>query len=272
VTAPAAAPASSPFVLPALRAAPPSAPDRFAFTAMLDSLPQAAAKAGSSAPEEGSSTSSEPRQGQSQSGQPDGRPMLAGGAFLSSLPFALPALVTNDGAGSATDAPPPAPARTEATTLETRGASNAATVEPAKPAAARLTGERAFHLALAASGVVKADSSPPTGPPASDPPSFAPAPAAGEGEDGAMRSTALAPRSVQGRGPAQDAAPSAAGANLSPADPTPAGVAAPAAGKAPAPVGPRGAVGPTNPPLSPIRAAAQDSARGGRRAEVPAPP
>ena len=91
MTAPAAAPVSGAIVAPTPRAAPQVATDRFAFAAMLDSLPGAAAKTASSAAEEGSQTSNEPKQGQSPSGQSDGHPMLGDGALLSSLPFALAA-------------------------------------------------------------------------------------------------------------------------------------------------------------------------------------
>ncbi len=52
MTAPAAAPASAPIAPAAPRAAPQPPADRFAFAAVLDSLPGAPAKASASTPEE----------------------------------------------------------------------------------------------------------------------------------------------------------------------------------------------------------------------------
>ena len=169
MTAPAAAPVSGAIVAPTPRAAPQAATDRFAFAAMLDSLPGAAAKTASSAAEEGSQTSNEPKQGQSPSGQSDGHPMLGDGAFLSSLPFAL-------AASQAPAAAAPTPRcsrrrRPKGRGLGTSGASTAATVNLATPAPARLTGERAFHLALSTSGVFSGDLSPTAGPPFTGSPS-----------------------------------------------------------------------------------------------------
>ena len=263
MTAPAAAPVSGAILAPTLRAAPQAATDRFAFAAMLDSLPGAAAKTASSAAEEGSQTSNEPKQGQSPSGQSDGHPMLGDGAFLSSLPFALAA---SQAPAAAADASLLAQASTKGARLGTSGASNAATVNLATPAAARLTGERAFHLALSTSGVVGADPSSAAGSSLTDAPSFAPAPAAGESENGTPGPPTLAPLSMQGRGQTHDAAPSppsAAGASLSPAE---------AAPKASAPVAPRAAGGSADPRVSPIGAAAQEPAPGGRKAEAAASP
>ena len=262
MTAPAAAPVSGAIVAPTPRAAPQAATDRFAFAAMLDSLPGAAAKTASSAAEEGSQTSNEPKQGQSPSGQSDGHPMLGDGAFLSSLPFALAASQAPAAAGA--DASLLAQASTKGARLGTGGASTAATVNLATPAPARLTGERAFHLALSTSAVFSGDLSPTAGPPFTGSPS--PAPAAGESENGAPGPPTLAPLSMQGRGQTHDAAPSppsAAGASLSPAEATP---------KASAPVAPRAAGGSANPRVSPIGAAAQEPARGGRKAEAAASP
>ena len=266
MTAPAAAPVSGAIVAPTLRAAPQAATDRFAFAAMLDSLPGAAAKTASSAAEEGSQTSNEPKQGQSPSGQSDGHPMLGDGAFLSSLPFALAA---------AADASLLAQASTKGARLGTSGASNAAAVNLATPAAARLTGERAFHLALSTSGVVGADPSSAAGSSLTDAPSFAPAPAAGESENGTPGPPTLAPLSMQGRGQRHDAAPSppsAAGASLSPAEAMLSASAEPAMSKASAPVAPRAAGGSANPRVSPIGAGAQEPAPGGRKAEAAASP
>ena len=130
--------------------------------------------------------------------------MLGDGAFLSSLPFALAA---SQAPAAAADASLLAQASTKGARLGTSGASNAATVNLATPAAARLTGERAFHLALSTSGVFSGDLSPTAGPPFTGSPSLAPAPAAGESENGAPGPPTLAPLSMQGRGQTHDAAP-----------------------------------------------------------------
>ena len=268
MTAPAPAPVSGAIVPPTPRAALQTATDRFAFAAMLDSLPGAAAKAASSAAEEGSQTSSQPKQGQSPSGQSDGHPLLTDGAFLSSLPFALPSLAASQGPAPAVDASPPAPASTNGARLETGGAANAATVQPPKPAAARLTAERAFHLALSTSGVRAA-----AGLSLTDAPSFGPSPAGVESEAGAPRASTLAPLSTPGRAPAQDgriSPPSVAATSLSPAEMTPARDAATAISRAAEPIAPRAAGGQANPPANPVRTAAPDPARGARKADAAA--
>ena len=97
MTATAAAPASGPIVASAMRAPPHAANDRFAFAAVLDSLPGAEAKAGSSVDPDQSPTSNEPKQGGASPGQPD-FPSL-----LSSLPFAfLPASAPQEGPAALT--------------------------------------------------------------------------------------------------------------------------------------------------------------------------
>ena len=129
MTAPAAALVSGAIAAPALRAAPQAVTDRFAFGAMLNSLPGATAKAGSAVAEERSQTSNETKQEQSPSGPSDSHPMLGDGAFLSSLPFALQSgLATGQGPTAGVDAPPLASAATKGARLETSGASDAATV------------------------------------------------------------------------------------------------------------------------------------------------
>jgi Flagellar hook-length control protein FliK len=248
MTAPAAAPASGPIVAPAPRPAPQAPADRFAFAAVLDSLPGAAAKAGSSVGGGGSQASNGPRQGHEPSGQPDGYPMLGDGAFLSALPFALPpALATNVGRDTPVDL---------LSLLGPVGASlenNVATAEPATPAIARLTGERAFHFAASPSG-----GGPPTaGPVQADAASFAPA-AIIESEGG----TALAPLSMQGRGLTPDGAPSVIGADvagLSSAEAIPATGAAPPTSKAPALVAARGVPAAANPSATQAPSTAQKS-------------
>ena len=135
MTAPAAALVSGAIAAPALARAPQAVTDRFAFAAMLDSLPGATAKAGSAVAEERSQTSNAPKQEQSPSGPSDSHPMLGDGAFLSSLPFALPSgLAAGQGTAAGVDASPLASAATKGARLETSGASDAATVEPGETA------------------------------------------------------------------------------------------------------------------------------------------
>ena len=145
--------------------------------------------------------------------------MLGDGAFLSSLPFAFP-LAASQAPAAAADASLLAPALDQGARLGTSGASNAATVNPANPAAARLTGERAFHPALSTSGV--SDLSPTAGPSLTGSPSFAPAPAGGEASGAPDRHS----RAALDARPWADARralspPPAAGASLSPAEAMP---------------------------------------------------
>src|SRR5271165_775417 len=162
MTATAAALAFGPIVASAPRAQPQAPTDRFAFAAVLDSLPGAEAKAGSSVDGDQSPTSNEPKQGEASPGQPDFPSILA------SLPFAfLPASAPHEGAAAAAETPLLAPASTLGLRPEDDGASNVADAAPANPAAAgRLVGERAFHLSLLTSGNVLAERPPPVGPPA----------------------------------------------------------------------------------------------------------
>jgi Flagellar hook-length control protein FliK len=272
MTAPAAAPAASAIALPALRAAPQPAADRFAFAAMLDSLPgAAAAKSGAaSAAGEGSRTSSEARRSEAQSAQPDGHP-TGDVALLPGLPFAPPSALATDIAASPVEASTSAPPLLKSASLATSVASVAAAVEPAKPAAARLTGERAFHLALATSSLASTAPSQTAGPLSADAASFAPGPAAGESGNapkGASRQARLANEAL---GPTRAAEPSGQSVSPPPADPPPSPGLTPTASKAPT-AAPHEAAPSASPTASPIRAAAQDPVSGGRKAEAPAPP
>src|SRR5208282_5871860 len=190
MTATAAAPAFGPIVASALRAQPQAANDRFAFAAVLDSLPGGEAKAGSSVDGDQSPTSNEPKQGGASPGQPDFQ------SILSSLPFAfLPASAPHEGAAAA-EASPPAPASTLGLRPEDDGASNIAGADPANPAAVgRLVGERAFHLSLPTVG----------------PPTFAPTAASSQGGGAPIGSSSLAPLSMRGQGLVGEGAPSAVG-------------------------------------------------------------
>jgi hypothetical protein len=89
MTAPAAAPTSGPVAPAAPRAAPPPPADRFAFAAMLDSLPGATTKAGASAGEEQAPASNESTQEESSRGQASHHSLLNDSALFASLPFAL---------------------------------------------------------------------------------------------------------------------------------------------------------------------------------------
>src|SRR5260221_9535779 len=89
MTAPAAAPTSGPVAPAAPRAAPQPPADRFAFAAMLDSLPSAPAKASASAGEKQAPPSSESPQDESSRGQASHHSALNDSALFASLPFAL---------------------------------------------------------------------------------------------------------------------------------------------------------------------------------------
>jgi hypothetical protein len=266
LTALAATTGFGPTVAPPPRAAPQAATDRFAFAAVLDSLPGADAKAGSSVAEGRSRIANEPRQGDQPSGQPDGHPMPGDGPFLSTLPFALPpSLAANVGREDAVD-PLSIKPPSMGTRLENNGGSNVVTAELAKPAIARLTGERTFHFAASTSG----GSLLTTGQVQTDPVSFAPQAGLVESVSGAIRPSALGPLSVQGRDLRQDAAAATAGAegaSLSSAEAIPAAGAAPS-GEAQAPVAPRGAGASVSRSLNQVRSTAQDPARGGRKSEA----
>ena len=275
MTAPAAAPAAGAVVLPAPRTASQPAADRFAFAAMLDSLPGAAPKAGAaSAAAEGSRTSSDTRRGEAQSAEPSGHPVPDGGALLSGLPFALTSALVTTEASAPVEAPAAAaaPAPMKGASVETSGASVASTVEPTKPAAARFVGERAFHLAPATSSLAGAGSSPAAGRTPTETASLPPAPALGESANAPKAPPALASLPMHGRGSAPQAAASAQSVSRPPAATPPTRSAAPAASKGPALGAAPGAVRSPSQTTSPTRTAAQDPVRGGRKGEVAAQP
>src|SRR5271169_895990 len=103
MTAPAAAPTSAPIAPAAPRAAPQPPADRFAFAAVLDSLPGAPAKAGASTAEEQQRASNEPPQEESSRGQTAHHSLLNDSALLASLPFALRAASMMDERPQAAD-------------------------------------------------------------------------------------------------------------------------------------------------------------------------
>ena len=248
MTAPAAAPSSAPIAPPARRASPQPPADRFAFAAVLDSIPGAATKAGASAAEGPPHPSEEPRQEESAPEQSTRHSLLNDCALLASLPFALRAASAMDEGSQAADhASSLAPAATKASGAEASGAP----VAPGAKAAAvgRLTGERAFHFGASAGAMANRSL-------AIDGP-FAPAgadvaPQAGQGGESALAADF-------GHAQAMAAKPFAAAVPASDSAPAPASIAPRAAGTA------------TN-RVSPARAATHDAARSGRKPEVPAPP
>jgi hypothetical protein len=145
MTAPAAAPTSGPVAPAAPRAAPQPPADRFAFAAMLDSLPGAPAKAGASAGEEPGHPSNEAPQDESSRGQASHHSALNDSALFASLPFALRVgSMMGERPQAAGNSPsPPSPAM-----KGPKSEDGSASLAPGAKAATvgRLIGERAFHL------------------------------------------------------------------------------------------------------------------------------
>jgi hypothetical protein len=144
MTAPAAAPTSGPVAPAAPRAAPQPPADRFAFAAMLDSLPGAQAKPGASAGEDQAPLSNESTQDESSRGQTAHHSRLNDSALFASLPFALRV-------GSMMDERPQAAGNSPSISPAMKGSksegSGASLSTGAKAATVgRLTGERAFHF------------------------------------------------------------------------------------------------------------------------------
>ncbi len=246
MTAPAAAPTSGPIAPAAPRAAPQPPADRFAFAAVLDSLPGEAIKAGASTAEGQAGPSNEPRQEESPRGQPARHSPLNDGALLVSLPFALRAASMM---GERPQAAENAPSLTQAAMKGPRSEDSAASLAAGAKAGTvgRLIGERAFHLGASAfAGVTNAP--------------FAPGAAA------AANLTPQADRSDE----------SALAAGFPPAEALPAKPFADAVppianGPAQAPNASRSGAPPTN-RISATRAAAHETARSGRQPEASAPP
>jgi hypothetical protein len=201
MTATAAAPASAPIAQSAPRALAQPATDRFAFAAVLDSLPGAETNGGPSTAQDASSTSNERKQGGMSPSQPDIQQLLSGGAFLSSLAFApLPAPASREGAAAA-DASLPQARSTIGSGFEGNAASSASDLNPANSAGApALVGERAFHFTVSASSGVIAQRPPTAAPPATS----------DEGERSSLAPSSLAPPAKQAPGPAIEGATSVA--------------------------------------------------------------
>jgi hypothetical protein len=145
MTAPAAAPTSGPVAPPAPRAAPQPPADRFAFAAMLDSLPGAPTKAGASAGEDQAPPSNESTQDESSRGQTARHSRLNDSALFASLPFALRVgSMMDERPQAAGDSPQPTSPAMKGPKSEGSGASLSAGAKAAT--VGRLTGERAFHF------------------------------------------------------------------------------------------------------------------------------
>jgi Flagellar hook-length control protein FliK len=146
MTAPAAAPTSGPVAPAAPRATPQPPADRFAFAAMLDSLPGAPAKAGASTTEEQAHPPNESGQDESSRGQASHHSALNDSPLFASLPFALRvASMMDERAQAAENSPSPtSPAMKGLKSTDSSASLSAgATAAPV----GRLLGERAFHSA-----------------------------------------------------------------------------------------------------------------------------
>ena len=253
MTAPAAAPTSGPVAPAAPRAAPQPPADRFAFAAMLDSLPGAQAKAGAPAGEEPAPPSNEPPQDGSSRGQTARHSALNDSALLGSLPFALRVgSMMGEHPQAADDSPSLTSPAMKGPKSENSGASLAASAKAAT--VGRLVGERAFHLGASTFGGVIASRTP-----AIDAP-FA---------LGAASAANLTPQadlkgeSIPAAGFARDEAMAAKS--------LPGAVPPVANATASASIAPRAGAPPSN-RVSPTRTAAHEAARSGRNPEVSASP
>jgi hypothetical protein len=145
MTAPAAAPTSGPVAPAAPRAAPQPPADRFAFAAMLDSLPGAPAQAGASVGEEQTHPSNESPQDESSRGQASHHSPLNDSALLASLPFALRVgSMMGERLQAAGNSPSPTSPAMKGPKFEDSDASPSAGAKAAT--VGRLIGERTFHL------------------------------------------------------------------------------------------------------------------------------
>jgi Flagellar hook-length control protein FliK len=244
MTAPAAAATSGPIAPAVPRPAPQSAADPFAFGAMLDSLPNASAKADAPAAEEQPGPSNETPQEESARGQTGRHSLLNDSALLASLPFALRAASTmNERAQAADSSPSPASPAMNGPKSEDSGASIAAGGKTAT--VGRLLGERAFHFGAATFTGAMASRTLAVNAP------FAP---------GGASAANLA-----GRGNLNGESALVAGLSAADAVPAIANAASPTL------IVPRAGASPTN-RVSATRAAAHEAARSGQNPEVSAPP
>jgi hypothetical protein len=289
MTAPAAAPASGPIAPAAPRALPQPQADRFAFAAVLDSLPGAQTRAGASTAEVQPHSSKEPGQEESTRGQPArhlplndssllaslpfalrtssnelgqeestrGQParhsLLNDSALLASLPFALRASsMGGQGPQAADDSPSPKTPAMKGPKSEDNGSSLAAGAKAAS--VGRLIGERAFHFGASPSPDVITSRALPVDRP------FAPA--------SASDANPTSRSDLSGKSALAAGFP---GLEAMPAKPFSDAVPSSDSAPAPAPIAPRAGTPATN-RVSPTRAAGHDATRSGRKAEVSTPP
>ena len=253
MTTPAAAATSGPIAPPAPRPAPQAAADPFAFGAVLDSLPNAPAKADASTAEEQPGPSNEPPQEESSRGQTGRHSLLNDSALLAALPFALRAASTmNERPQAASNSPSLASPAMKGPKSENSGASIAAGAKAAT--VGRLVGERAFHFGPSTfAGAIASRTLAVNAP-------FAPgavsaadltARSALNGESGLV--AAFSPAEAISAKPPADALPPIANAT------------------APTPIAPRTGAPPTH-RASLTRAAAHEATRIGQKPDVSAPP
>ena len=289
MTALAAAPASGPIAPAAPRALPQPQADRFAFAAVLDSLPGAQTRAGASTAEVQPHSSKEPGQEESTRGQPArhlplndssllaslpfaprassnepgqeestrGQParhsLLNDSALLASLPFALRASsMGGQGPQAADDSPSPKTPAMKGPKSEDNGSSLAAGAKAAS--VGRLIGERAFHFGASPSPDVITSRALPVDRP------FAPA--------SASDANPTSRSDLSGKSALAAGFP---GLEAMPAKPFSDAVPSSDSAPAPAPIAPRAGTPATN-RVSPTRAAGHDATRSGRKAEVSTPP
>jgi hypothetical protein len=250
--APATASAAAPIAPAPNRVASHSSADRFAFAAVLDSLPSTPAKADAATAEEQPHRSNESPQEES-SRAPTAHHLLPNdSALMASLPFASrAAAMMNERPRDADDSPSFASPAIKTPRSESGGAPVAAAAEAAT--VGRLTGERAFHL-----GVSNLASAPASRALAADAP-FAPAianPTTGPDIKGEIDSVAAFSRAdVASAQPLADTVPSVAKTTAPPPTASPL-TASPAAS-------------PDRPSIA--RAASHEAAHGGQKPETTTP-
>jgi len=245
--APAAAPAAAPTTPAPSRAASQAPADRFAFAAVLDSLP-GAGKAGVSGAEENTDPSDGSPHEQSSRAQTAHHFLPNDSAVMASLPFALrAAAMMNERPQAADDSSSLASPGVKDPKSEDSGASTAAGTNAI---VGRLTGERAFHLGVSTSaGAFASRALGNDAPFASTAASFT----SGADVNGESSVAGFSRAKVMLSTPLADAAPSLAEAT------------------APAPTGPRAGSPSTN-RVSATRAASHEAARSGRKLDGLAAP
>ena len=150
-TAPAAAPAPGPVAPPPARAASQPSANRFAFAAMLDSLPSGPAKASAPNTEHQSRAPNESQREKSPGEETAHHSPLNDGGLLASLPFALRVVsMMGERPQAPQNSPSLASAATKAAGPEPSGTSIAANAMGIS--VGRLIGERAFHFGASTPG------------------------------------------------------------------------------------------------------------------------